>query len=122
MQIFVHFRALPAKHLNAQNSDLIFLRSGSAVDALPKPVLPEFYLILEQANRAKRRFAHRRARVTLSPPFWTRSVWSVGQLGRLGQLDRFKCLEIAVGGIFSWLNRPNGPKEQTRWYFFFRIL
>jgi hypothetical protein len=102
MQIFVHFRALPAKRLNAQNSDLIFfLRSGSAVDALPKPVLPEFYLILEQANRAKRRFAYRRARVTLSPPFWTRSVWSVGQFGRFGQLDRFKCLEIAVGGIFN---------------------
>jgi hypothetical protein len=46
-----------------------FMRSGSATDASPNPVLPELYLILEQANRNKQRFAYRRARVTLSPPF-----------------------------------------------------
>jgi hypothetical protein len=61
---------LLARRFNAQKSDLVFfLKSGSAVDASPNPVLPEFYLILEKANRAKQRFAYRRARVTLSPPF-----------------------------------------------------
>jgi len=45
------------------------MRAGSAVDASPNPVLPAFYLILEQANRAKQRFVFRRARVILSPPF-----------------------------------------------------
>jgi hypothetical protein len=55
---------------NAQNGDLVFFsRSGSALAAAPNPVFPESRLILEHANRVQQRFAHRRARVTLRPPF-----------------------------------------------------